>query len=287
MPLSRNFTLARNFLWVLVALFAVGTVAGVFSSNLMLTVLNLAIMVAFVLLHGALRYRAKGIAAFAVICLVVSNLFENLGVATGFPFGPYFYTDALGPKLFYVPLLIGPAYLGVGYLAWVLATILVGDVKRGADALSIFATPFIAAFIMVMWDLALDPGASTVEKLWIWEQGGGFFGVPLSNYLGWFLTVYLFMQSFALYLRARGPAAETEQPKSYFIQAIAMYVIVALNYVLDYLANGTEPVTDATGAVWRTGDIFETAAITSLLTMVFVAALATIKIVREPSAPLR
>ncbi len=167
MTLSRNFTLSRYFLWVLVALFAVGTVTGVFSSNLMLTALNLAIMVAFVLLHGALRYGAKGIAAFAVICLVVSNLFENLGVATGFPFSPYFYTDALGPKLFYVPLLIGPAYLGVGYLAWVLATILVGDVKRGADALSIFATPFIAAFIMVIWDLALDPGASTVEKLWI------------------------------------------------------------------------------------------------------------------------
>ncbi len=55
MTLSRNFTLARNFLWVFVALFAVGTVAGVFSSNLMLTVLNLTIMVAFVLLHGALR----------------------------------------------------------------------------------------------------------------------------------------------------------------------------------------------------------------------------------------
>ena len=50
MTVSRNFTLSHNFLWVLVALFAVGTVAGVFSSNLMLTVLNLAIMVAFVLL---------------------------------------------------------------------------------------------------------------------------------------------------------------------------------------------------------------------------------------------
>jgi uncharacterized membrane protein len=111
--------------------------------------------------------------------------------------------------------------------------------------------------------------------------------VPLSNYLGWFLTVYLFMQLFALYLRARGPAAEAARPKAYFVQAIAMYMIVALNYVLEYLANGTEPVTDATGAVWRTGDIFETAAITSLLTMVFVAALAAIKIVRDFSAPLR
>ena len=278
---------SRNWLWVLVAVFAVATVAGVFSSALALTVLNLAIMVAFVLLHGALRYGARGIAVFAVICLVVSNLFENLGVATGFPFGPYFYTDALGPKLFYVPLLIGPAYLGVGYMAWVLATILVGDVKRGALKLSTFATPFVAAFIMVLWDLSLDPTASTVEKWWIWEQGGGFFGVPLSNYLGWFLTVYVFMQLFALYLRARGPATEAVQPKAYFLQAIAMYAIVALNYGLAYLANVTETVTDATGAAWRSGDVFETAAITSLLTMIFVAALAAIKIVQASSAPQR
>jgi uncharacterized membrane protein len=271
---------SRNLLWALVALLAVETVVGVFSTALILTVLNLAIMVAFVLLHGAQRYGARGIAAFVVICLVVSNFFENLGVATGFPFGPYFYTDALGPKLFYVPLLIGPAYLGVGYLAWVLGTILIGDVKRGADTLSTLATPFIAAFIMVLWDLCLDPTASTVQKWWIWEGGGGFFGVPLSNYLGWFLTVYVFMQLFALYLRAQGPAAGTAQPKTYFVQAIAMYAIVALNYLLAYLVNGSEAVTDATGAAWRTGDIFETAAITSLLTMMFVVALAALKLAR-------
>jgi uncharacterized membrane protein len=164
--------LSRNALWVLVAVFAVATVAGVFSANLMVTILQLAIMVAFALLHGGLRYGAQGIAAFAVICLVVSILFENLGVATGFPFGHYFYTDALGPKLFYVPLLIAPAYLGVGYMAWVLATVLVGDVKRAADPLSTFATPFIASFIMVLWDFALDPTASTVEPLRLLERHG-------------------------------------------------------------------------------------------------------------------
>jgi len=278
---------SRNSLWVLVAVFAVATIAGVFSANLLVTALQLVIMVAFALLHGGLRYGARGIAAFAVICLVVSTLFENLGVATGFPFGHYFYTDALGPKLFYVPLLIAPAYLGVGYMAWVLATVLVGDVKRGAGPLSTFATPFVAAFIMVLWDFALDPTASTVDKNWIWEQGGGHFGVPLSNYLGWFLTVYVFMQLFALYLRGRGPVGEAAQPPSYFFQAIIMYTIVALNFVLTYLVSGTENVTDAAGAQWRTGDVFETAAITSLLTMIFVAALAAIKVVQAPSAPQR
>lgn len=36
-------------------------------------------------------------------------------------------------------------------------------------------------------------------------NGGGYFGVPLINFLGWTFTVYLFMQVFALYLRNRGP----------------------------------------------------------------------------------
>ena len=66
-----------------------------------------------------------------------------------------------------------------------------------------------------------------------------------------------------------------------------MYTIVALNFVLTYLVSGTEPVTDAAGAAWRTGDVFETAAITSLLTMIFVTALAAIKVVQAPSAPQR
>src|SRR5690606_21584271 len=136
-----------------------------------------------------------GILAFAVICLLVSNAFENLGVATGFPFGSYHYTDVLGFKLFHVPILIGPTYFGVGYLSWVLATVLVDDVRREASALEVFATPLVATFIMVLWDLCLDPGASTGEKWWIWHDGGGFFGVPISNYLGWFLTVYVFMQA--------------------------------------------------------------------------------------------
>jgi len=59
----------------------------------------------------------------------------------------------------------------------------------GPCAFMTFAVPFIAAFVMVMWDLTFDPRASTIEHQWIWEQGGGYFGVPLTNYLGWFFTV--------------------------------------------------------------------------------------------------
>ena len=71
----------------------------------------------FGLIHGAIRYGIGGIAVFLALCLGISNVMENIGVLTGFPFGHYHYTDVLGPKLFLVPLLIGPAYFGTGYLA--------------------------------------------------------------------------------------------------------------------------------------------------------------------------
>ena len=278
---------ARQILWVLVGLFALESVVGaLYPTVLAITALHLVLMVSFALLHASLRYGWKGALAFAVICLVVSNIFENMGVATGFPFGHYHYTDALGPKLDYVPLMIGPAYLGVGYMAWVMGTILIGDVKRGSNALSTFATPFVAAFVMVLWDLSLDPSASTDGKWWIWHDGGGFFGVPLQNYLGWYLTVFVFMQLFALYLRARGPEQETIQPKSYFWQAIAMHALVAVNFAFVYPVKVSQSVTDATGVAWQTGDIAETAAITSLLTMMFVVALAAMKVARETRAEL-
>src|SRR5438876_9491257 len=133
----RNTKLWMNILWVLVAVYAVAEFANtVFSLSIPLALLLL-VLVAFSLVHGAIRYRWSGIATFIVICLVVSNILENTSILTGFPFGHYHYT--------------------------------------GGSALTTFAVPFIAAFFMVVWDLCLDPGASTVRHTWIWEQGGGYF----------------------------------------------------------------------------------------------------------------
>ena len=105
---------SRQILWLLIVLLAIEELVGMRYRTAALTVVHLAILLSFTFVHGSLRYGGKGIVAFAIICLVVSNAIENIGVATGFPFGAYHYTDVLGPKLGYVPLMIGPAYLGVG-----------------------------------------------------------------------------------------------------------------------------------------------------------------------------
>src|ERR1700755_2728335 len=121
-------------LWAFVVIYAVvSLVSPVFPLPIPMP-LVLLVLIAFGLIHGALRYKWSGILTFIVICLIVSNVLENTSILTGFPFGHYHYTDALGPKLFLVPLLIGPAYFATGYLAWVLGTVLVGDVRRTSSA---------------------------------------------------------------------------------------------------------------------------------------------------------
>jgi uncharacterized membrane protein len=125
---------------------------------------------------------------FLAVCLGVSNASENLSILTGFPFGWYHYSDAMGPKLFLVPLQIGPAYFGVGYLSWTLARAILGDEDTRLAGLLSFATPAMASFIMVSWDLTIDPTMSTIAGNWVWHNGGSYFGVPLSNFLGWYQT---------------------------------------------------------------------------------------------------
>src|SRR3989449_158978 len=283
--IARNTKLTTTILWTLAAAYGLSLIANIsFGLSIPIAVVLL-LSVAFALIHGALRYGWSGIAVFIVISLVVSNILENTSILTGFPFGHYHYTDVLGPKLFLVPVLIGPAYFASGYLAWVLANVLIGDVKREANAFTVLAVPFVASFLMVMWDLTLDPRASTIQHQWIWEQGGGYFGVPLTNYLGWFFTVYVFLQLFALFVRFR-PGTETglNFPRSHFAQAVLMYAVMGLTPVLTFVVGGSNaPVTDAAGVVWQTRSVAEAVATVSLYTMVFAVALSAVKLIQAPA----
>jgi uncharacterized membrane protein len=54
---------------------------------------------------------------------------------------------------------------------------------------------------MVSWDLSQDPVWSTILRAWVWLRVGAYFGVPLTNFFDWFLTIYVIYQSFAVFLR--------------------------------------------------------------------------------------
>ncbi len=262
-------------LWALTAVLFVGLVVSAFVPSIRLVLI--VVQVAFALLHGARRYSWRAIGVFIVTGLVISNLLENLSIQTGFPFGHYHYTD--GGKIFQVPWFIGPAYLATGYLAWVVGAALLGDVRRRSPWLTTIGTPVIAAVAMTAWDLALDPTSSTVNHAWIWENGGGFFGVPLVNFLGWTFTVYLFMQVFALYLRARGPLSTATTASD--LQGVLLYVATTVSFFTKFATGSRTTVTDAVGTTWQTGDIYKTSLLLTVYGMLFISLLALLRIAQQ------
>lgn len=234
----------------------------------------------FGLIHGRVLYGWRGSLWFIVICLGVSNALENLSILTGFPFGWYHYTALLGPKLFQVPLLIGPAYFGIGYLSWTLARLIVGDDDARLNGSRLVSIPVMASFIMVAWDLTIDPMMSTINGNWIWHSGGSYFGVPLVNFLGWYLTVYVYFQIFAIY--ARQCRAATGGGSKHWWQPLFAYLSIVIAPVLSLLIDsqgGT--VTDATGTVWRIGDIHEVTALVGLFTLLPFWLLAVFKAIQR------
>jgi putative membrane protein len=101
---------------------------------------------------------------------------------------------------------------------------------------------------------------------WIWHHGGDYFGVPLVNFLGWYLTVYLFYQVFALYVRR----LDTWRPKipGYWIKPLLAYTSMIVAPSLDLLLNTQiGPVTDSAGAVWQIHDIRAVTTLVGLFTL--------------------
>ena len=60
--------------------------------------------------------------------------------------------------------------------------------------------------------VGFDPIRSTIEHIWIWRDGGGYNGVPLTNFLGWYLTVWIIYQTFALFLSGAGRGLRKDAP---------------------------------------------------------------------------
>ncbi len=277
--------------WTLVAVFTVVTLVWRLVPSALPPLVSIALITllpfVFVFVHGSGNYRFRDVLVFAAITLVVSNIFENMSILTGFPFGHYYYTDGLGPKLFLVPILIGSAYLGTGYLSWMLARVILGATEQRLPGNSIFTVPLLASFIMVSWDLSFDPTASTINHSWIWQQGGNYFGVPFSNFMGWFLTVFVFFQLFALYLRGRqnAYAQVPAMSRGYWLQAVVFYGVVTVSTPLNMLTQTTNTtIADAAGVLWRTQDIYVVSGLVWIFTMIAFTVLSLIKIAELPSA---
>ena len=243
--------------------------------NLLIVALHVLPPALFALIHGARIYRSRGILVFMTLALGVGVFSETLSLRSGIPFGHYRFTDLMGPKLFDLPILLALAYVGMGYLSWVVAFVILDCRSGPLLGRKIVGLPLLASFVMTAWDLSMDPVWADIDHAWVWLNGGSYYGVPISNFFGWFLTVYIFYQLFALYLRSRAiiPADTNDRRLAivfYFVSAAGNLLVIA-----PLSAGGV--FVDATGRHWMISSILWVSRLVSIFVMMPLCVIAWLK----------
>jgi|SRR6187399_20372 len=146
----------------------------------------------FSLIHGLYALGWRRTVWMLALTASISLAFEYIGVRTGWPFGEYFYTDALGPKIAgTVPIIIPFAYFMMLYPSHVIVNLVLDGTPISAQrgTVGIVAASILTGLVMTAWDLTTDPVMAGTVGAWKWVNGGPYFGIPLENFLGWTFVV--------------------------------------------------------------------------------------------------
>lgn len=134
-----------------------------------------------------------------VLALTLAFMSEYLGTTTDYPFGAYEYTSQLGYKILgRVPFNIPTSWF---YMLVASLAICGRFLPAKDDNTSRWWWAFVGGLVLTAWDVSMDP-AMVKTNHWYWQVGDlsqrspfiqfigtpFFFGMPLSNWLGWLLT---------------------------------------------------------------------------------------------------
>ncbi|HUO03693.1 MAG TPA: carotenoid biosynthesis protein [Candidatus Binataceae bacterium] len=162
---------------------------------------------------------------FSLLTYIVSLVCEWSSVHNGFPFGLYHYVEATRDREIWVigvPIMDSLSFTFLGFASYTVALLLSSPLyRRGADlrlldTWEIRRAPrvwLMAALFMVMIDWVADPLSVQGEKWFLgkifwYDPPGPHFGVPISNYLGWYfvaaITIAIFQRLDAAINRGAG-----------------------------------------------------------------------------------
>jgi uncharacterized membrane protein len=185
----------------------------------------------FSILHASDMLGWRRALLFLLTCVVVSWGFEAVGVATGAVYGNYHYGDALGAKIAGVPFVIPLAWFMMVYASWIVAHILLEGSSKPESLTGALARAVIASTAMTAWDTVMDPGMARAGS-WIWEKGGGYFGVPFQNFVGWVATTLTIYVLVAVAFRLV-PRRQVHSAARFYTGVPALaYALVALDQLL-------------------------------------------------------
>lgn len=142
---------------------------------------------------------------FTVAGYLISFTSEFSSINTGIPYGWYYYIDTTRDRELWiagVPFFDSLSYVFLAYCSYATALFVVSPIKAWRwDVVTLetrsirgsFAVLFLGSLFQVFLDIIIDPVALQGHRWFLgqiygYQEPGVHFGVPLSNYLGWWVV---------------------------------------------------------------------------------------------------
>ena len=190
---------------------------------------------------------------FTLVAWVIAYVAEFSSTRNGFPFGMYVYVDTTRTRelwLANVPFFDSLSFTFLCYLGFALAVFLyaplvcvrgdfqVADTRTVRTSTRVLLT---GAFLTTLLDIVIDPLTVRGDRwflgrIYYYPEGGIHFGVPLSNYAGWFLVALATIATFQLLeRRTTWPAAGVRHvPYGGLVEPLLYFGIVVFNLSITF-----------------------------------------------------
>lgn len=224
---------------------------------------------AIYLLAAVCRLGWRRTAVFSVIAYGVAFIAEFSSTRTGIPFGLYHYIDVTRDRELWisnVPFWDSLSFTFLCYLGWRLGVLLYAPLVGRGRALAVIEIPAVAnswrvclsgAFLMTWLDIVIDPLTVLGDRwflgrMYYYPNGGLYFGVPLSNFVGWFavgvVTIRLYQRCTRLLDRVGMRSAGVGVlPWSALVEPALYFGILLFNLTLTFWIG--EPLLGTVGIV--------------------------------------
>ena len=163
------------------------------------------VFLAAFLLGAIVNFGWRTTLLFMALTYLVALACEWSSVHNGFPFGLYHYVETTRGREIWiagVPLFDSLSFTFLGFASYSTALLLAAPLYRDGwdlrllDTWALRRSPrvwLMAALFMMMVDTVVDPLSVRGDRWFLgrifwYDQPGVHFGVPISNYLGWFLV---------------------------------------------------------------------------------------------------
>jgi uncharacterized membrane protein len=200
---------------------------------------------------------------FTLIAYSVAFLAEFSSTRTGVPFGLYHYVDTTRDRELWIaniPFWDSLSFTFLCYLGFSLAVLMYSPLQIGRGDMQVVDTCEIrqsrrvlvtATVLMTLLDVVIDPLTVRGErwflgKIYYYPNGGIYFGVPLSNFIGWALVGAVTVALFQWFERRQWlssdlvrPAGVRRLPYGGLIEPLLYAGVLLFNVVLTFAIGET------------------------------------------------